>query len=170
MIRNLLSSTAQTETHPRVVRDVVGRRDRAFRRDMTLVQRLAALMRPVEVVSKVGIFLGTASAFDLDDPRVDRFFERVSRGVLRDAYGLPYFDAHFDWRLNPPIPDSMLTKAPPRYRQRRVLDVFHYLATPESPKGVHWIILTFFERLRILAQLTRPKPSEPPNETNKNKA
>jgi hypothetical protein len=64
----------------------------------------------------------------------------------------------------------MLTKAPPRYRQRRVLDVFHYLATPQSPKGVHWIILTFFERLRILAQFTRLKPSESLDETMEEKA
>jgi hypothetical protein len=153
-IRNLFCSLLDTEAHPVIEKDVAFRRDRSFERDRSLAQQLADIMINSDVHTQAGVYIGTAPAFNLDSHIIDRFIERVCRAVLFDAFNLSYFPAKFAWKLNPHIPNYMLSVASSASKQRDVLEVFHYLATP-SQNDSYFVILTFYQRLRILGYFNK---------------
>ena len=127
-VRNLFISFHDTENHPRVTSQLAARRDRSCDMQASKAKTLLDLVVPVQVSGPAGDVLGTAAAFNLDDPRVGGFIERVRRGVLYDSFDLTYFPASCDWAINPPLPESLLTQAPLHCKQKTISDVFYYLA------------------------------------------
>jgi hypothetical protein len=154
-VRNLFCSLFDTEDHPTIKNDIALRRNRSFERDYNLAQQLADIMVNKDMVAPTGVHVGKAPAFDLELPVINEFIERVCRAVIFDAFKQTYFSAQFDWWLNPQISASMLSIAPATSKQRNVLDVFHYLVTPVPGKSHYWIILTFYQNMRILGHLRK---------------
>lgn len=153
-IRNLFVSLRETERHPVVASQVAGCRDRSFTYDITQLDKLAEMMRPIEIRSAGGLLLGRDLAFELSDPRVDRFIERVSRAIVYDAFGVAYFGASFWWR--PQGPDFLLPAAGIKWKEKHVGDVFAYWVRSESAEQVLWVIMMFYRKLAILSRLEKP--------------
>ena len=154
-MRNLFVSLRETENHPTIASQVASRRNRSFVKDKTQVAKLAEIMTPVEVNSPGGLYLGTAPAFNLNDPRIDRFIERVSRGVIYDAFGISFFVATFRWKLNPPNADFLFQAGPPECRKKDVGEIFSYWIPPESQDRVFWTIMRFYRNLLVLSRFQR---------------
>ena len=144
-IRNLFCSFWDTEAHPVVETDVAHRRNRSFLCDRTLAQQQGDILVLVDRHTPSGIYVGTELFYDLDKPIIDRFIERTCRAVLFDAFKLSYFSARFEWQKNPSMPQNI----PTSFKQRNILDVFHYLAIPTSKNENYWVILTFYKGFRI---------------------
>jgi hypothetical protein len=154
-LRNLFVSFRETENHPSVASQLAARRDRSFDKDSSKAKTLLKIVVPVQVSGPAGNVLGTDTAFNVDDPRVSSFIERVSRGVLYDSFGLTYFRASCDWDVNPQIPERLLTHAPPPCKQKTISNIFWYLAAPCNGHGVFKIFLRFYQNLLIISRLTK---------------
>jgi hypothetical protein len=157
-IRNIFVSLQQTEDHPTIAQDVSKRRDRSFMRDPSQLLRLADIMKQVDVVTPTGIYVGRGFAMNLDDPRMHRFVERVSRAVLHDAHGEAYFPTNCSWKANLPFIDHVLKLAPPEIKRKTVSDVFAYFSPRLDQAGIYWVVLVFYERLLIVARLAKAVP------------
>lgn len=152
-IRNLFVSFRDTESHPAVVSQVAGRRDRSFTHDITQAAKLIEMVVPAEVRGPDGLPVRIAPAFRLNDPRVDRFIERVSRGVIYDAFGVAYFGASFWWK--PQGPDFLLPPAVIKWKEKHVGDVFSYWVKSESAEHVFQVMMRFYRNLLILGRLEK---------------
>jgi hypothetical protein len=151
-VRNLFTSFVETEVHPAVADHLAARRDKSFYEDRSMVAKLTSIMKMAEVHDAAGRVVGRAPAFNLSDPRVHRFVERVARGVLFAAFKETYFIAKFDWVLQPGIPDAMFAMAPAPAVHRKVGDIFEFLATPRDPNARAYVILVFYQNLQLMAE------------------
>lgn len=128
------------------------RRDKSFYEDPSMVPKLTGIMQMAAVRDAEGRVVGQAPAFNLADPRVLRFVERVARGVLFAAFKQTYFEAKFDWVLQPEIPGEILDLAPPPAVRRKVGNIFEFVATPRDPRGRCYVILVFYQNLQLMAE------------------
>lgn len=109
-VRNLLTSLASTESHPAIQGELSGRRDRALNRDLTKlsgkhVEHLLDSIMPVEIRTAAGLHLGGGLAFDLDQPVLDRFFSRLTRGLLWHEIKVVARHCEIEWRMAPSLSD-----------------------------------------------------------------
>jgi hypothetical protein len=151
-IRNLFISFVETEGHPAVATYLAPRRDKSFYEHKSMVPKLTEIIVAAEVRGPSGDLIGTAPAFNLDDPRVHRFIERVARAALHAAFGQTYFVAKFDWLLKPPISDDFLALAHESCCHRHIGNIFSFVTAPPSSDRDRFVVLTFYERLTILAR------------------
>ncbi|MEQ1858470.1 MAG: hypothetical protein ABMA13_00885 [Chthoniobacteraceae bacterium] len=149
-VRNLLVSLAQTENHPAIEPQIAEARNRSFDYAVSKAKRLISMMRLV----KVGTTGSTASAFNLDDPMLDRFLERVCRGVLYDAHRIPFFPASFAWQLMPPHEaGEHFNKAPVELARKEIDNVFAYICSDEPVESFYYVSLRFYESFFALGRL-----------------
>jgi hypothetical protein len=142
MMRNLFTSLHNTENHPLVKSDLARRRDKAMREQPTKAVALMHIITQQEVRSPGGLYLGLAPAFNLDDPRVDRFLERVCRGVLFDSCNKGYFSGTFSWKMLPSeFVSNLFQSAPKECPQRSFGDIFSYVVLTKD--GI--VLLRFYE-------------------------
>ncbi len=87
--RNILTSLAENEGHPSVVKHLEGKRNRSLKRSQPALREVLDSLRDVEIQTPEGHVIGTAPAFDLDDPRFDALFERTVRGLIYHHSGSP---------------------------------------------------------------------------------
>ena len=109
-VRNLLASLASTEGHPAIQGELSRRRDRALSRDLTKlrgkhVEHLLDSIMPVEVRTAADLYLGAGLAFNLDQPVLDRFFSRLTRGLLWHEIKVLARDCEIEWRMAPSVSD-----------------------------------------------------------------
>jgi hypothetical protein len=156
-IRNLLISVRETESAPIIRHHLAHKRDKSFALDRMELPRLFAITRRVDVMSPGGIFLREDFAFDFDTPVMHSFVERMCRGVLRAEFGLGYFDANVDWRLNVEQSDVVYQGLAKFGRVRAIHDVFIYGVTRPKEDRPIWVIINFYRCLEIFAQVKPAK-------------
>ena len=149
LVRNVLVSLEDIESVDYVAKHVVPRRDRALARSQSQVLKVAGLMQTKTVKDMHGKIVREDPAFDLDNPHVTQFLERIGRALLFKEFNRSYFEAAFDWRLNPPIPAEVYQHAVATYPKRRILDVIAYVVSPMA-SNVDWIIVQFYGGVEFL--------------------
>lgn len=125
-VRNLLTSLASTESHPAIQGELAGRRDRALKRGGKHVEALLDSIMRVEIRTAAGLHLGGGLAFDLDQPELDHFFSRLTRGLLWHEIKIVARDCEIEWRMAPSMSD--LDGMPPERRA--------FLASPSRTGSV----------------------------------
>lgn len=144
-VRNILGSLVDSEDHPDVIKDLRHRLRRSLTRDQKLFKRTLLSLSEAEVRTGAGLYLGTAQAFNLDQPQFDRFFKRLARGLLFHCTGTKLADCLIDWR---PVPGAnlaglarQLEAIRPSHAGRvgdRVFDYLGFVADPDC-MGSLWI-------------------------------
>jgi hypothetical protein len=158
-VRNLLTSLASTECHPAIQGELSGRRDRALNRDLTKLEHLLDSIMPVEVRTADGLHLGGGLAVDLDQPVLDRFLSRLTRGLLWHEIKVLARDCEIEWRMAPSLSD--LDGMPP---ERRALllspsrtgsvggDVFHYTGYLRPGRASSLWLFGFYEGVEFMTR------------------
>jgi len=100
-VRNLITSLYDTESHPAIIDQIGPKRGRSFQRPegITNLRHFLKSLKPVEAYTKGGIYIGDSVAIDMDQPVMNRFFERMVRGLLYHTNEIEYFEGVFKWRL-----------------------------------------------------------------------
>jgi hypothetical protein len=154
--RNILTALDVTERHKAVERDLAERRNRSLSRTEGLsnLRHVLNSMKIVDVVSKGGVYLKSAMAFNLDQPVMDRFMTRMSRALLHHENRIGYVDCSVEWQLlnrasDLVLPSELLSVG----KYRSVGDVFAYIGFyfPGQPNSL-WI-LSFFGGFEVLTFL-----------------
>ena len=83
--RNTISAIHNNEAHWAVSQEIAGKRDRSYTKKLGNIEYIASIIKPKEVTTPEGIFLGVAPAMNLDNPIMNKFFERLARGLIRDV-------------------------------------------------------------------------------------
>lgn len=157
-IRNLFVSVNFVESHPAVANELAGRRDKSMYETKGMGARMLAKLIRVPVRDANGKVVRYAPGFDFNDPRIARFLERISRGVIYAAHQKSHFPASFSFVLQPGMPMDIMARAEDSIPQRAVGDIFHYFIT-ETDDGDWFVLMTFFQSLQMLGKLTRPRKS-----------
>lgn len=170
-VRNLLTSLASTESHPAIQRELSWRRDRALNRDLTKlrgkhVEHLLDSIMPVEVRTAAGLPLGDGLALDLDQPVLDRFLSRLTRGLLWHEIKVIAQDCEIEWRMAPSLSD--LDGMPP---ERRALllspsrtgsvggDVFRYAGHLRPGRASSLWLFGFYEGVEFITRCRAGAPA-----------
>ena len=135
-MRNLFISMDTTENHPSVLAQLARRRNDSMRKQKFKADALMKMIKPKIVALSAGGGV-TLAAFDLNEPLVDRFLERVCRGVLYVILGRAYFPANFEWgkgRL------GSFAELPSSIPQRHVGSVFSCTASSDG----YFVALDFY--------------------------
>jgi hypothetical protein len=114
-----------------------------------------SMTREVDRISPGGIFLGKDLAFSFDTPLMHSFVERMCRGLLRAEFGLTYFSADIEWRLNVEQLDIVYHGLAKFGRLRIIHEVFAYAMTQPKEGQPGWIIMNFYRRFEIFARVAR---------------
>jgi hypothetical protein len=163
-VRNLLTSLASTERHPAIQTELSKRRDRALNRDLTRLrgkhlEHLLDSIVPVDVRTTAGLYLGNALAFDLDQPVLDRFLSRLTRGLLWHEIQVVARDCEIEWWMAPARSD--LDGMPP---ERRAFlsspnrtgsiggDVFRYAAYLRPGKASSLWLFAFYDGVEFMTR------------------
>ena len=149
LIRNLLVSTREAEPHPVVQTQLAAARNRSFDHPS---QFKAVLRQMVQAdVCRGGIYLRSAPAFNLDRPFMNRFFERVARGLLHEEKRCGFVPCTTEWRRTR---DPVICAKFARERGSRAIgDVFSYsVLFSEGHLSSIWL-LTFYDRLHFFVHL-----------------
>jgi hypothetical protein len=145
-MRNLFISFETTEQHPSVLSQLAGRRNEAMKEQPHKADDLMRMMTSVPTLGPEGK-IKVKMAFNMDDPLVNRFVERVSRGVLYSLFGTAYFDAIFEWGKGKPGGFAELASFIP---QRHVGSVFSCTGSPEG-----FVALDFYASFPLWGRFTR---------------
>lgn len=122
-------------------------------------------IRIVDVYSKAGIFLGKAKAFNLNQPAMNKFFDRMARALLFHENSIGHIECKTEWRMSPNLADFV--QNPDRlqdflsYMKIRTLgdDIFSY-AAGFMPKKVESIwILNFYGGIEFIVLLKQKTKS-----------
>lgn len=62
-----------------------------------LLFKIYKTIKPIDIITKAGIYLGKKPAFDMDREEFHKFFERISRALLYIENDIEYFEGKFDW-------------------------------------------------------------------------
>ena len=106
----------KTEDHPAIQQQIARKRDRSYtrRKGQSNYQHIIQSLRIVDRYSAVGIYLGKAPAFDLNQKVMDRFIERMTRALLYYENGIEQAEIEIEWKKSPD--QSALAKMPQRVR------------------------------------------------------
>jgi len=148
-VRNLITSLDSTEDHPAIKNQLGDKRYRSLFRErgITNLNHLINSLMTKDRYSDGGIYLETAPAFNLDQPLMDRFFNRMSRALLYHENSIGYVDCTVEWRIAPNfsrmenIPDDI--KKFLSYGKLRIVgdNIFYYVAwfRPQEVNSL-WIL------------------------------
>jgi len=161
----VLSEATATSTTANRVLDRLAEDHRTGRRRRTgLAVALLEKVRPVDVHSPGGIYLGSAEGLELDTQRVNRVLEKIVRGLYFHRFGMPlapdasvYVEIKPDLdRLRSPVMSAALSQAP-----SFLADVFMHrvYALPENPINTSWA-LGFYDAVLAIAVTGAAQHSE----------
>lgn len=153
-VRDALASVLEAEAHPYVRKYIADRISRSIQKGGKRLGRMVEILKAKEtvVVTPNGPQLVNLPALDLDTPEFNRFFERVGRAVLYDAYSQGHFPAKSDWIAGVGMPSSHFAFMIKHSRCRAILDVFAYCATPVIGGEVRYVLVEFYQALRFLVR------------------
>jgi hypothetical protein len=146
-IKHLITSLITTEIHPTVAKDIAQRNYAGFKETPSKAQKLM----------DITVMTPRGPAFNFDDTRVDRFFERVTRAILYHAEGQTYFPAQSNWFLQK-IGLGIYNNPPSDWTSKRVADIFHFLIAPTEKKRIFGVAFNFYDGLFIGCDLLRDTP------------
>jgi hypothetical protein len=152
LVRDVLAGLLETEATPYVREHVTGRVSRSIQRGGQNFRRIVEILKAKEitVMTSDGPAVANLPALNLDAPEFDRFFERVGRAVLHEAYDRAYFSAETDWIPKVKMPEHfstfMLNNAP----HRSILDQFFYCATPVISGNIQYVYVVFYQSINFL--------------------
>lgn len=132
-----------------VAAKLIKRRDESFYQDKQMVPRLTSMMTKED----------GRDAFNINDPRVRAFVERVARGAIFAVYGIPFFPAEFDWTIEKEV-DLVQLAASEGIPYRHVGEVFSF-AVSRGGDGVWFVSLVFYKGLQISVKLCETGPAKP---------
>lgn len=115
-VRNILTSLATTEDHHAVKEQIAEKRDRSYTR-VKGISNFQDIVESIEIVARYthcGIYLGKAPAFNLDQPTMDRFVERIARALLYQENAMEHTACDFEWKMAPD--DATLNRMPPVFK------------------------------------------------------
>jgi hypothetical protein len=140
--RNFLISSAKAESLWPRENQIEAKRNRALEGDRTQFMDMNNAMRIAEVFAESGIFLGTAPAFDLSQPFLNRFFARMARALLHEEFRAGFVECDVDWRplANEGAKKEFLKRA---RRSRSIGDTFSYAAHMKRGSRVWYWLLNF---------------------------
>jgi len=112
-VRNLLTSLKTTEKHSAIKEQIAKKRDRSYIRleGRPNLRHIIASVEKVRCHTSGGIYLGKALAFNLDQPTIDRFIERMARALLYHENGIANAECHIVWKMAPEEAD--IVRMPP---------------------------------------------------------
>ena len=112
-VRNIVTSLATTEGHPAIKEQIAGKRDKSYTRveGISNFQHIVESLKIVARYTPGGIYLGQAPAFNLDQPTIDRFVERIARALLYQEIAMEHTACDFEWKMSPD--DAALDRMPP---------------------------------------------------------
>jgi hypothetical protein len=88
--RNFLISSAAAESRQVSDDQIEKRRNRSLERDRTMLKQMTDAVTLADVSLGGKVSLGIAAAFNLDQPPMSKFFERVARALLHEETGSGY--------------------------------------------------------------------------------
>lgn len=95
--RNTISALHSNEGHWAVSEEIAGKRDRSYTVKSKNFEYIAGIIRPEEVTTPEGIFLGVAPAMNLNNPTMNKFFERLAQGLIRKIVGVRSIGYRVEW-------------------------------------------------------------------------
>lgn len=154
-MRNLLVSLEDTESLPLVREHLLPKRDRSFIRTDAEIKRLIQLTTKNEIVTPAGLYLGDTPAFDLDTPIVQRFIERMSRGLLWEAFTIPFFEGTFPFHMNVDLYNMGYSGFQKFGVIRKIHDAFTFGALQGKGEHPDWVVFNFYGNLEFLVRVNR---------------
>jgi hypothetical protein len=146
--RNTISALHNNEGHWAVSNEIAGKRDRSYTKKSGNVEYIASIVKPKEVVTPEGIILGVAPALNLNNRVMNKFFERLARGLIREVVGVRSIGYRFEWGLMDSLlshigsPQVLLKNVGPPIRGRDIgEDTFSYYGwfEKERPESL-WVV------------------------------
>ena len=127
--------------HPDVEKELAETRNRAFEKDKTAAQKLMDIMIPVPTP------FGVLPGFKMGDERVERFIERVARGMLNKSFNLQFsqlsgYKSDFIAADN----EWFYKDLPPAVKRVHKGNTFSYIACRTGEK-TYGVMLRFYLRL-----------------------
>jgi hypothetical protein len=160
-VRNLITSLESTEDHPAIKNQLGDKRYRSLFRDrgITNLNHLINSLMTKDRYSDGGIYLEKAPAFNLDQPLMDRFFDRMSRALLYHENSIGYVNCRVEWHVSPNF--SSIENIPNdiekllKCGKLRILgdNIFYYVGwfLPEKVNSL-WI-LGFYDSVEFMTRL-----------------
>jgi len=154
----------EAEAHPYVHEHVTDRVSRSMQRGGKNLRRMIDILKAKEtvVLTPDGPQLATLPALNLDAPEFDRFFERVGRAVLFDAYSQGFFTAESDWIAKVKMPDDYFAFMVKNGPCRSILDVFAYCATPIINGNRQYVMVQFYRALSFMVRFKIEEAEQAP--------
>jgi hypothetical protein len=141
--RNFLISSAAAESRQLSDGRIERKRNRSLERDRTLLKQMTDAITLADVSFEGNISLGTAAAFDLEQPPMNRFFDRVARALLHEETTSGYVTCTIKWK---PMLDFRLTEGFSKHatQRRSVGNIFSYAGHKKRRSDVWYWFLNFF--------------------------
>ena len=97
------------------------------------------------------VSLGTAAAFNLDQPPMNRFFDRVARALLHEETGSGYVACTIKWK---PVIDFRFNEGFSKYatQARSIGNIFSYAGHKKRNLDVWYWFLNFFAQDFLVIQ------------------
>lgn len=129
--RNFLISSAVAESQQASEDQIEKRRNRSLERDHTLLKQMRNAFTLADIFLEGKVFLGTAPAFNLNQPAMNRFFDRVARALFHEETESGYVTCTIEWRT---IRDSRANNGFAKYatHKRSIGDIFSYAVAQEE--------------------------------------
>jgi len=167
-VRNLLTSLETTEKHSAIKEQIAKKRGRSY----TRVEGRPNLRHIIASVEKVGchtsgdIYLGEALAFNLDQPTIDRFIERMVHALLYRENAIAHAECHIEWKMSPD--EAEIVRMPPDIKAfilgGEVKDigegVFSYVGYFYPGKVSSLWLLNFYSGIEFLAIVRERKTTK----------
>ena len=141
--RNFLISSAAAESRPVSDDQIETKRNRSLERDRTLLKQMTNAVTLADVSLGGKISLATAAAFNLDQPPMNRFFDRVARALLHEETGSGYVACTIKWK---PVMDFRFNAGFSKYatQVRSIGDIFSYAGHKKRSSDMWYWLLSFF--------------------------
>ena len=140
------------------MQEIGAKRDRALDRrkgGANLVHYLRSMV-PMPVHTKEGLYLGQTLAFNLDQPTIDCFMERMGRGILFHENKVGYVPCNIRWRLSYSVEEfEQLSQQMKQLRYSGILrsigkDILRYVASFYPGRAGALIIIEFFQGFEVM--------------------
>ena len=165
-VRNLITSSENTEQHDAIKSQLAHKRNRSIFRERGITN-LNHLMESIIIkdrYSEEGLYLGTSPAFNLDQPLVDRFFDRMTRALFYHENAIGYVDCYIKWYMAPSFPDeNMMPDDLKRFLSSCVVfrsigdDIFTYGGWFNSGEARSIWFLNFYDGVEFMTILSENK-------------
>lgn len=141
--RNFFISSAAAESRQVSDDQIEKRRNRSLERDRTMLKQMIDAITAADVSLEGKVSLGTAPAFDINQPLMDRFFDRVARSLLHEEKGSGYVTCTIRWR---PVTDSIANNGFAKYatHKRSIGDCFSYAGHKKRNSDIWYWFVNFF--------------------------